>query len=78
MLDLISIPEAKLMAWSWNDGKEDHYLTPHRIIQMNILKAWNTQLQSVQGQRMVDWLDEYSVNCDAWDEFRIGDQCVPK
>ena len=26
---------------------------------------------------MVDWLDEYSVNCDAWDEFRIGNHGDP-
>ena len=72
MLDLISIPETKLETWSWNDGNVDHYLTPHRIIQMDILKAWSIQLRSVQGKRMVDWLDEHSVNGDAWDEFRIG------
>ena len=44
MLDLVSIPEAKLETWSWNDGDVDHYLTPHRIIQMSILKAWSIQL----------------------------------
>jgi hypothetical protein len=49
MFDLLSIPEAKLTAWSWNDGTEDHYLTPHHIIQMNILKAWNIQLQGDKG-----------------------------
>ena len=37
MLDLISIPENKLETRSWNDGNVDHYLTPHRIIQMDIL-----------------------------------------
>ena len=62
---------------SWNDGDVDHYLTPHHIIQMNILKAWSIQLRSVQGKRMVDWLDEHSVNGDAWDEFRIGDHGNP-
>ena len=77
MLDLISIPENKLETWSWNDGNVDHYLTPHRIIQMNILKAWSIQLRSVQGKRMVDWLDEHSVNGDTWDEFRIGDHGNP-
>ena len=77
MLDLLSIPDSKLATWSWNDGKEDHYLNPHRIIQMDILKNWNIQLRSVQGKRMVDWLDVYTVNSDAWDEFRVGDHVVP-
>ena len=44
---------------------------------MDILKAWSIQLGSVQGKHMVDWLDEHSVNGDAWDEFRIGDHGNP-
>jgi hypothetical protein len=70
--DLLTLSEPGISSLSWNDGKSNLTLN-----QIKILQAWNVHLQSEQGTRRVNWLDNLSVNKDEWDEFHVSDYNPP-
>jgi hypothetical protein len=39
---------------------------------LRILRSWGFHLQSVQVTRRVNWMDQFTVNSDEWDEYRVA------
>jgi hypothetical protein len=75
--DLLTLSEVDISTLSWDDGNNKLTLNLQRTNQIKILQAWNVHLQTEQGMRRVDWLDNLSVNEDEWDEFRVSDYNPP-
>ena len=71
--DVICLTDYQIDTMSFDDGA-GVWLLPSLASRnkIRVLRSWNHHLQLVQGRRVVDWMDDATVNEDEWDEYRAG------
>ena len=72
VVDLLTLTDGQIDSLQFYDGTETKIPSLSSRNKLRILRSWNLHLQQIQGNRVVNWMDEDTVNQDEWDEYRIS------